>query len=104
VNGVEAETQRNRRSIGLLEEQTTRIEKDVATLFRLSDEFRREMDELSEKVTELYELKKQMAVSKSSIFIFIACILIHASCRINKNLLMVYLLNFINSLWKFLII
>jgi predicted transcriptional regulator len=30
--------------------------------FRLSDEFRKEMDELSEKVAELYILKKQMAV------------------------------------------
>jgi hypothetical protein len=39
----------------------------VKTLFRLSDEFRKEMDELSEKVAELYILKKQMAVSGANL-------------------------------------
>lgn len=63
VADVDTETKNNRRSITLLEAQTERIEKDIHTLFRLSDEFRKEMDELSQKVAELYVLKKQMAVS-----------------------------------------
>ena len=38
--------------------------KHVTELYKLSDEFRKEMDELSERVAELYLLKKSINVSK----------------------------------------
>eukprot|EP00599_Poterioochromonas_sp_BG-1_P008007 CAMPEP_0173150978 /NCGR_PEP_ID=MMETSP1105-20130129/11295_1 /TAXON_ID=2985 /ORGANISM="Ochromonas sp., Strain BG-1" /LENGTH=618 /DNA_ID=CAMNT_0014066243 /DNA_START=79 /DNA_END=1935 /DNA_ORIENTATION=- len=64
VNEVDSETQSNKRSIKLLEAEVANIQEDVKNLFRLSDEFRKEMDELSEKVAELYILKKVMAEQK----------------------------------------
>ncbi len=65
MNEVDSETQSNKRSIKLLEAEVANIQEDVKNLFRLSDEFRKEMDELSEKVAELYILKKVMAVSRT---------------------------------------
>lgn len=38
------------------------IRKDIDSLFRQNEEFRKEVEELSIKVAELYVLKKQMAV------------------------------------------
>ncbi len=61
---MENQVKANRQSITDLEEETTKMKDDIQTLFRLSDEFRKEMDELSQKVAELYVLKKQMADQK----------------------------------------
>ncbi|RYH24334.1 hypothetical protein EON65_16895 [archaeon] len=63
VAEVDMDTQMNRKNIKILEVETQHMKKDIESLFRLSDEFRKEMDELSEKVAELYVLKKQLAVS-----------------------------------------
>jgi uncharacterized coiled-coil DUF342 family protein len=63
VHEVDQETQQNKRGIKLLDAEVTSLKDDVKSLYRLTDEFRKEMDELSEKVAELYVLKKIMAVS-----------------------------------------
>lgn len=39
------------------------MRKDIDTLFRQNEEFRKEVEELSVKVAELYVLKRMMAVS-----------------------------------------
>jgi peptidoglycan hydrolase CwlO-like protein len=62
VTEVDNETQNNKKSLKLLDAEVKNIQEDVKSLFRLSSEFRKEMDELSEKVAELYVLKKIMAV------------------------------------------
>jgi hypothetical protein len=64
VNDVDNNVKANRQSITDLEQETLKIKDDIQTLFRLSTEFRQEMDELSQKVAELYVLKKQMADQK----------------------------------------
>jgi uncharacterized coiled-coil DUF342 family protein len=46
-----------------LTEEVDEQKKHVKELYKLSDEFRKEMDELSEKVAELYLLKKNINVS-----------------------------------------
>ena len=62
VGEVEKTTLQNSENIINLTDTLEETNKKVTELFRLSDEFRKEMDELSEKVAELYLLKKQMMV------------------------------------------
>lgn len=45
-----------------MESTMSEIRKDIDSLFRQNEEFRKEVEELSIKVAELYVLKKQMAV------------------------------------------
>lgn len=61
---IEAENGSNRKIILELQSETQQIKKDVENLYRLSNEFRAEMDELSQKVAELYVVKKQLAEQK----------------------------------------
>jgi Tfp pilus assembly protein PilE len=61
VGDVEHRMSANTKRIIALEDDGVRMRDDIQNLFRLSDEFRKEMDELSQKVAELYVLKKQMA-------------------------------------------
>jgi peptidoglycan hydrolase CwlO-like protein len=74
VTEVDNETQNNKKSLKLLDAEVKNTQEDVKTLFRLSSEFRKEMDELSEKVAELYVLKKIMAVRFSRCFLAIVLI------------------------------
>lgn len=67
VSEVDMETQMNKKNVKVLEVETQHMKKDIENLFRLSDEFRKEMDELSEQVAELYVLKKQVAEQKDFI-------------------------------------
>lgn len=52
-----------------LSEEMNVQKKNVVELFKLSDEFRKEMDELGEQVGELYLLKKSINVSRSLLII-----------------------------------
>jgi len=63
VTVIESETKKNSSDIKVLNENLEESNKNVKELFRLSREFRQEMDELSEKVAELHLLKKQIGVS-----------------------------------------
>ena len=62
VSAVHSETKENERQIKLLQEGQEKAKKDLSTLFRHISEFRKEMEELSEKVSELYVVKKLLAV------------------------------------------
>lgn len=69
MNEVEKETKDNKRHIQCLEADMGDMRKDIETLFRQNEEFRKEVEELSMKVAELYVLKKLMAVrGYSSLF------------------------------------
>ena len=63
VTVVHEETKENDRQIKVLTESNDKNKQDIETLYKMSNNFRREMEELSEKVTELYTLKKQIEVS-----------------------------------------
>lgn len=60
VTQLANEANENKRIIQNLQDDNKKIRVDVETLYRLSDEFRTEMNELGEKVAELYVLKAQM--------------------------------------------
>jgi uncharacterized coiled-coil DUF342 family protein len=62
---VHNETKENEKQVRLLADAHEKARKDLTTLFRHTAEFRKEIEELSEKVSELYVLKKQLAVRKS---------------------------------------
>ena len=60
VTQLANEATENKRIIQNLVDDNKKIRGDVETLYRLSDEFRTEMNEMSEKLSELYALKAQM--------------------------------------------
>jgi len=64
---IESETKKNSSDIQVLNDNLEESNKNVKELFRLSREFRQEMDELSEKVAELHLLKKQIGEQKEFI-------------------------------------
>eukprot|EP01038_Epipyxis_sp_PR26KG_P013998 gene13998-18774_t len=64
VTLLDQETKANKRQLHILNDENERNKTDVINLFKLSAEFRKEMDELSQKVTDLYILKKQMNEQK----------------------------------------
>ena len=63
VGKVEEETKENSREIQNLNSELKKVNVNIETLFRLSNEFRAEMDELSAKVADLYLMKKALSVS-----------------------------------------
>ena len=65
VTAIEIDTSKNSADIKVLNDNLEESNKNVKELFRLSREFRQEMDELSEKVAELHLLKKQLGVSNA---------------------------------------
>ena len=60
VTQLANEASENKRVIQNLQDDTKKIRGDVESLYRLSDEMRTEMNEMSEKLSELYALKAQM--------------------------------------------
>ena len=60
VTQLANEANENKRIIQNLQDDNKKIRTDVESLYRLSDEMRSEMNELGEKVAELYVLKAQM--------------------------------------------
>ena len=67
VSAVHNDTKENEKQIKLLQDGHEKAKKDLSTLFRHISEFRKEMEELSEKVSELYVVKKHLAVFNSYI-------------------------------------
>lgn len=63
VTTVHNDTKENERQIKILQDAHEKASKNISTLFRQTAELRKEIEELSEKVSELYVLKKQLAVS-----------------------------------------
>jgi uncharacterized coiled-coil DUF342 family protein len=63
VGDLETATKDNNRKMSQLGEDVEVQKKNIMELFKLSDEFRKEMDELGEQVAELYLLKKNINVS-----------------------------------------
>lgn len=62
MSAVEQQQAQNKKDIDELTAEATKNKREIATLFRLNDDFRKEMNELSQKVAELYVLKKQLTV------------------------------------------
>ena len=60
VTQLANEASENKRVIQNLQDDNKKIRGDVESLYRLSDEMRTEMNEMSEKLSELYALKAQM--------------------------------------------
>eukprot|EP01035_Chromulina_nebulosa_P021434 gene21434-27764_t len=67
VTAVHNDTKENEKQIKLLQAGHEKAKKDLSTLFRHISEFRKEMEELSEKVSELYVVKKHLAEQKQFI-------------------------------------
>ena len=65
VNDIDMATKDNNRRVNQLTEDVEAQKKNIVELFKLSDEFRKEMDELGEQVAELYLLKKSINVMKT---------------------------------------
>lgn len=65
VGKLSRDTKDNRTALNKLSDDAEKMRVDITTLFRLNNEFRQEMDEISEKVADLYVLKKMMNVSFS---------------------------------------
>jgi uncharacterized coiled-coil DUF342 family protein len=63
VSDLETAAKDNNRKLGQLHDDMEAQKKNIVQLFTLSDEFRKEMDELGEQVAELYLLKKSINVS-----------------------------------------
>lgn len=63
VSDLEIASKDNNRKMNQLAEDVDSQKKNIVELFKLSDEFRKEMDELGEQVGELYLLKKNINVS-----------------------------------------
>jgi hypothetical protein len=66
VSDLETATKDNNRKMSQLGEDVEAQKKNIMELFKLSDEFRKEMDELGEQVAELYLLKKNINVSSTA--------------------------------------
>lgn len=62
VSDLDTATKENNRKMQNLTEEVDLQKKNIVELFKLSDEFRKEMDELGEQVGELYLLKKNINV------------------------------------------
>lgn len=62
VQRVEETTNSNKQQLSDLAEENVKMKQNIDTLYRLSNEFRTEMDELGEKVAELSTMKKQLSV------------------------------------------
>lgn len=62
VSDLEIASKDNNRKMNQLAEDVDSQKKSIVELFKLSDEFRKEMDELGEQVGELYLLKKNINV------------------------------------------
>lgn len=60
VTQLANEATENKRVIQSLQDDNKKIHTDLENLYRLSDEFRTEMNEMGEKLSELYALKAQM--------------------------------------------
>lgn len=63
VTDLETASRDNNRKVNQIAEDVEAQKKNIVQLFTLSDEFRKEMDELGEQVAELYLLKKSINVS-----------------------------------------
>lgn len=62
MGDLETATKDNHRKMNQIGEDVEAQKKNIVELFKLSDEFRKEMDELGEQVAELYLLKKSINV------------------------------------------
>lgn len=87
VSDLENSNKENNRKLNNLTEDVEVQKKNVIQLFKLNDEFRKEMEDLGEQVAELYLLKKSINVSsnpsfnhhcKSNVADYVIC------CRNNK--------------------
>ncbi len=89
VVNLELEAKDNKKQILALADDVDLQRKSIEDLFRLSNEFRQEMDELAEKVAELYLMKKQLTVRDLiTLFSFSICfddILFVAPRRTKRN-------------------
>jgi hypothetical protein len=63
VMRIDEETQSNKKQIVILVDENQKNKIDIEKLFGISKEFRTELNELSEKVTELLLLKKEVEVN-----------------------------------------
>lgn len=66
VSDLETANKENNRKLHNLSDDVDLQKKNVVELFKLTDEFRKEMEELGEQVGELYLLKKSINVSEHS--------------------------------------
>lgn len=64
VTSLAAEAGDNRRILQNLQDDNKKMRTDIDKLFGLSDEFRKEMDEMGAKVSDLYQLKAQVKEHK----------------------------------------
>lgn len=63
VSRLEGEVITNRKQMTILADDMEMQKRSIETLFRLSSEFRTEMDELGKQVAELQGMKKLLSVS-----------------------------------------
>ena len=63
VSHLEGEVITNRKQMTILADDMEMQKRSIETLFRLSSEFRTEMDELGKQVAELQSMKKLLSVS-----------------------------------------
>ena len=87
VSDLENSNKENNRKLNNLTDDVEVQKKNVIQLFKLNDEFRKEMEDLGEQVAELYLLKKSINVSSNPSFnhhcmfndsVYVIC------CRNNK--------------------
>lgn len=72
VSRLEGEVITNRKQMTILADDMEMQKRSIETLFRLSSEFRTEMDELGKQVAELQSMKKLLSVSGSAVSLFFA--------------------------------
>ncbi len=63
MSDLENSSKENNRKLNNLTDDVEVQKKNVIQLFKLNDEFRKEMEDLGEQVAELYLLKKSINVS-----------------------------------------
>jgi len=69
VSDLENSNKENNRKLNNLTDDVEVQKKNVIQLFKLNDEFRKEMEDLGEQVAELYLLKKSINVSVTRSYI-----------------------------------
>jgi len=79
VSDLENSNKENNRKLNNLTDDVEVQKKNVIQLFKLNDEFRKEMEDLGEQVAELYLLKKSINVSVTRSYIATANLI--STCR-----------------------
>lgn len=69
VERIDFETKENQEQIAVITEENIKRNADVVELFRMNNEFRIQIEELSWKVAELYTLKKTIEVRTILVFV-----------------------------------